>query len=103
MNEPPRSTVIAGGRSRSTLVAWLALIAGAAGLGLLGQGRGVPADPSATAAARASDRSATVVAPTSPRAPARASATRPPIGEDGVMGGLVFGTAWRWLDEEDGD
>ena len=101
MNGSPRPTLIGGGRSRSTLAAWLTLIAGAAGLGLLGQGRGVPADPSATAAARAPDPTATVVSLTSPRAPARASA-RPPIGEDGVMGGLVFGTAWRWLDEDGG-
>jgi hypothetical protein len=26
--------------------------------------------------------------------------TRPPIGEDGVMGGLPFGTAFEWLESD---
>jgi hypothetical protein len=90
------------------VVAWVVVLGATIGLGLLGQGTARPATTASTTGPVAADADAspvTRVAPpdVAPARPAsrdigRARATRPPIGEDGVMGGLVFGTAWHWLE-----
>jgi hypothetical protein len=75
-------------------VAWFGVLVGTIGLGVLGQTRpGADAVPPEVGAVVPSP------APTRPtvRPAVRPAATRPPIGEDGVMGGLPFGTAWLWL------
>ena len=85
-------------RPPGVVLGWVAVIAVTVGLGIVGRaGDGTPVQASA-------EWLASPVAVGSPSAlnlPARALsrpvATRPPIGEDGVMGGLVFGTAWGWL------
>ena len=100
------------GRSRLLAVAWLGVLVGTIGLGVLGQARpvadavppemGAAVVPTRAAPSRAAAASATPARAT-PARPAvgpaiRPAATRPPIGEDGVMGGLPFGTAWLWLE-----
>jgi hypothetical protein len=71
-------------------VAWLAVLGGTIALGLAGQGSTQTIVTDSTAATASP---LPVV-----RAPVRApQPTRPPIGEDGVMGGLPFGTAFEWL------
>ena len=82
---------------RIAALGWIVILGAAVGLGLLGQG---PAD---TDTARSPARPAAPSASTATSEPARAprtsapTRTRPPIGEDGIMGGLPFGTAWLWL------
>ena len=78
-------------------VAWLAVLGATVALGVAG---------------RASDDRTTLISPVPSRATpealpdkARRSLrsplpTRPPIGEDGIMGGLPFGTAWQWLESD---
>ena len=78
------------------VVAWLAVLGEAVALGFAGRqpdGRST-AMPSAAAAARSST-------PAVVEGPSRSPlTTRPPIGEDGVMGGLPFGTAFEWLESD---
>jgi hypothetical protein len=78
------------------VVAWLAVLGGTIALGVAGRAsedrtalvtpEPVAVTPTATPFARP--------ASTPRRSPLP---TRPPIGEDGIMGGLPFGTAWQWL------
>jgi hypothetical protein len=100
------------GRRRPPVVvlAWVAVLGVTVGLGVLGQ-----AGPTPDVAVVATPLGSTVPERGSPAAgigqPARTTTplprgplpTRPPIGEDGVMGGLVFGTAWRWLEPPEAD
>lgn len=80
------------------VVGWAAVLAITVGLGVLGQGgEAVVVPPVATPVASVAGPAATGAAALPGRPPKRPMATRPPIGEDGVMGGLVFGTAWTWL------
>jgi hypothetical protein len=67
-------------------------------LGLLGQVEQDRTDLRPTPAAQAPATAGPTLRTTSRAAAARPAPTRPPIGEDGVMGGLVFGTAFGWLD-----
>jgi hypothetical protein len=53
----------------------------------------VPSGPPVAIAASASPSSSPAPAPV-PRREPRAFPTRPPLGEDGLIGGLVFGTNW---------
>ena len=88
------------GRSRRghviAVVAWLAVLGVAVALGFTGRppdGRST-ASPSPPTAARPST-------PAVIQGPWRSPlTTRPPIGEDGVMGGLPFGTAFEWLESD---
>ena len=61
-------------------------------LGALGDRPGEAPVPRLEAAA------APAAEPQPARTPARPRPSRPPIGEDGIMGGLPFGTAWLWLE-----
>jgi hypothetical protein len=79
------------------VVAWLAVLGGTIALGVAGRA------PEAHTAAVTPEPMAVTPSAT-PSAPQAASIsrrsplpTRPPIGEDGIMGGLPFGTAWQWL------
>ncbi len=76
------------------VVAWAVLLTATVSLGVLGQTEQERTDPPASGAAIVAPSASATVAPT----PRRPHATRPPIGEDGVMGGRVFGTAFGWLD-----
>ncbi len=91
------------------LLAWACVLVVTVGLGVLGQtgsapativAASVPAAPDPAPSASAVEGSPELV---SVRPPVRPLATRPPIGEDGVMGGLVFGTAWSWLEPAERD
>ena len=96
----------AGRRGRGglgfALVAWLVVLGGTVALGVAGRGGDGSAPPTAAPAAVVPATLAAVVPPTAapsialnpPRTPLP---TQPPIGEDGIMGGLPFGTAWHWL------
>jgi len=82
------------------VVAWLAVLGGTIALGVAGR-----APEARTAAVTPEPVAATPsAAPTAPPAaaiPRRSPLpTRPPIGEDGIMGGLPFGTAWQWLESD---
>ena len=88
----------AGRRPPGVVLVWAAVLTVTVGLAIVGQiSDGTPV---AASLARPG-RSAAVSTPVPPalpaRPPSRPMATRPPIGEDGVMGGRVFGTAWGWL------
>ena len=78
------------------VVAWVAVLGGAVALGVTG--------PQADDRSTAMPSPPTTVRPSGPavaRGPLRPPLpTRPPIGEDGVMGGLPFGTAFEWLESE---
>jgi hypothetical protein len=86
-----------GRETRIAALAWIVILGATVGLGLLGQ-RPADADTarSVVQSAAPAARAATVEPAREPLtlAPMR---TRPPIGEDGIMGGLPFGTAWLWL------
>jgi len=92
------------GRSRLLAVAWLCVLVGTIGLGVLGQARpggdAVPPEVGAVVPSRATPTPAgpAPARPTPVRPAVDPAPTRPPIGEDGVMGGLPFGTAWLWLE-----
>ena len=90
-------TRLAGGRSRLMAVVWLGVLGGTIGFGVLGQARPgadtVAPEVGAVVPSPAPIRPA-VQPPVQPAV--RPAATRPPIGEDGVMGGLPFGPAWLW-------
>jgi hypothetical protein len=80
----------------TAVVAWLAVLGVVVALGFAGRqsdGRST-AMPSPPTAAQPSTP-AVVDGPL--RSPLT---TRPPIGEDGVMGGLPFGTAFEWLESD---
>ena len=82
------------------VVAWLVVLGSTIALGVAGRAPEVR-----TAAVTAQPVAVTPTA--TPSAPPAASVarrsplpTRPPIGEDGIMGGLPFGTAWLWLESD---
>lgn len=77
--------------------AWAALLLATVALGVLGQADADPPPPSATPAAEVSAMASPTATPVPRPRALGPSTTRPPIGEDGVMGGLVFGTAFGWL------
>ena len=77
------------------VVAWLVVLGGTVAIGLAGR---VP-DPQ-TLAEASSVPDATALPSVVPLAPRTPTPSRPPIGEDGVMGGLPFGTAFLWLTDE---
>ena len=83
-----------------SVVAWLAVLGGTIALGVVGRApeartAAVTPEPMAmTPAAAASVPPAAAIPRRSPLA------TRPSIGEDGIMGGLPFGTAWQWLESD---
>ena len=97
-------TVEGDGRRRRggpavVVMAWLAVLGGTIALGVAGR------EPEVRTAAVTPEPVA--VAPTAtptarPASTPRRSPlpTRPPIGEDGIMGGLPFGTAWLWLESD---
>jgi hypothetical protein len=86
-----------GPGTRIAAFGWIVILGATVGLGLLGQGdadtdsglsAALPVSPSAGAA---------TVEPSRPPRTLYPTRSRPPIGEDGIMGGLPFGTAWLWL------
>jgi hypothetical protein len=81
------------------VVAWLAVLGGTIAIGVAGrapEARTAAVTPEPMAVTPAATRSAPpAVIPRRSPLP-----TRPPIGEDGIMGGLPFGTAWQWLRSE---
>jgi hypothetical protein len=86
-----------GRETRIAALAWIVILGATVGLGLLGQ-RPVDTDAARSVAVSIVPSASTAISEPSlaPRTsgPTR---TRPPIGEDGIMGGLPFGTAWLWL------
>lgn len=78
------------------VVAWLAVLGGAVALGIAGR------EPDGRSTAMPSPPTAALPsAPAVVRGPSGSPLpTRPPIGEDGVMGGLPFGTAFEWLESD---
>jgi hypothetical protein len=98
-------TPIRVGRPRVVALAWLGVLVGTVGVALLGQPG--PDQPTAPAPSASPGVGASDVARTSPSrdwpAIVHAAVTGRPKGEDGVMGGLPFGTAWLWLDSERAD
>jgi hypothetical protein len=78
-------------------VAWLAVLGGTVALGVAGRASG----DRTTVIAPIPSRATPVALPDVARRPLRSPLpTRPPIGEDGIMGGLPFGTAWEWLESD---
>ena len=78
-------------------VAWLAVLGGTVALGVAGR---APDDRTSVVTPLPS-RATPVALPDVARRPLRSPLpTRPPIGEDGIMGGLPFGTAWQWLESD---
>ena len=81
------------------VVAWLVVLGGTIALGVAGRApdvrtaevthEPVAVTPTATPSARPASIPRRSPLP-----------TRPPIGEDGIMGGLPFGTAWLWLESD---
>lgn len=82
-----------GRETRIAALVWVAILGATVGLGVLGQGT---ADTD-TARFVAPPASAAAVEPSRTPPTSGPTRTRPPIGEDGIMGGLPFGTAWLWL------
>ena len=78
--------------------AWLAVLGGTVALGVAGRASD---DRTAVVAPLPSHATPAAAVPDVPRQPLRSPLpTRPPIGEDGIMGGLPFGTAWQWLEAD---
>ena len=87
------------GRTRvvdMAVVAWVAVLGGTIALGLAGGETSGPVTAISAVPGRPSPTPSAVTR-VPPRAPLP---SRPPIGEDGVMGGLPFGTAWQWLEAD---
>ena len=79
-------------------IAWLAVLGGTVALGVAGRASD---DRTAVVAPLPSHATPAAAVPEVPRKPLRSPLpTRPPIGEDGIMGGLPFGTAWQWLEAD---
>ena len=81
------------------VVVWLAVLGGTIALGVAGRApevRTAAITPEPVAVTPTTTPSARP-ASTPRRSPLP---TRPPIGEDGIMGGLPFGTAWLWLESD---
>jgi hypothetical protein len=94
-----RSTRRRRSGSALVIVAWLAVLGGTIALGVAGRA------PEARTAAVTPDPVAVTPTATPSARPASTPwrsplPTRPPIGEDGIMGGLPFGTAWLWLESD---
>jgi hypothetical protein len=93
------------------VVVWVAVLGVTVGLGIVGQLGGGTATATPPSASAPSAVGEPIVVPAIPapadlpvvNRPSRPLPTRPSIGEDGVMGGRVFGTAWQWLDPGPGD
>jgi hypothetical protein len=82
------------------VVAWLVVLGGTVALGVAGRApevRTAAATPEPVAVMPTAPPSAPSAAKVLRRSPLP---TRPPIGEDGIMGGLPFGTAWLWLESD---
>jgi hypothetical protein len=78
-------------------VAWLAVLGGTVALGVAGR----QADDRTAVLTPEPSRATPEALPDVARRPLRSPLpTRPPIGEDGIMGGLPFGTAWEWLESD---
>jgi len=78
-------------------VAWLAVLGGTVALGVAGRA----SDDRTTAITPVPSRATPEAVPDVARRPLLPPLpTRPPIGEDGIMGGLPFGTAWQWLEAD---
>lgn len=73
---------------------WLAVIVGVAGVAFLGASAKAPLAPETAATAAAAVSIAPSATAPRPRREVRPVPSRPPLGEDGLVGGLVFGTAW---------
>ena len=78
-------------------VAWLTVLGGTVALGVAGR----ESDDRTAVIAPPPSHATPVALPDVARRPLRSPLpTRPPIGEDGIMGGLPFGTAWQWLESD---
>ena len=87
-----------GAGARLVAAGWVGVLVTAVGVGLFGDEPAAPASPGLDIAA--SPVVTSTAEPPATRLPAASRPSRPPIGEDGIMGGLPFGTAWRWLEPE---
>ena len=87
-----------GAGARLVAAGWVGVLVVTVGVGLFGDQPAAPASPGLHATGSPVVTS-TAGQPAS-RVPGTPRPSRPPIGEDGIMGGLPFGTAWRWLEPE---
>ena len=79
-------------------VAWLTVLGGTVAIGVAGRASD---DRTSVIAPVLSQATPADAVPDVARRPLRSPLpTRPPIGEDGIMGGLPFGTAWQWLESD---